>query len=103
MIQDKTYKVQVWDHNDAVVFVYENIYKKVKNPKDPETKIYKTHKNVITAIPVHFGYGDDLTNEDKVKLVEKVASSLEDMYSYDCDGHEIGISYYINTHQYVNA
>ena len=96
MIQDKTYKVKVWDHNDAVVFVYDNVYTKTVDPKDPEKSIHKQSKDVITAIPINFGYEENLTNEDKVKMVERVASSLEDVYSCDPDTDEIGVVYYIN-------
>ena len=50
MIATKAYKVKVYDHNDAVVFVYENRWEKT-NPKDKECHKYKHWKEVLTAIP----------------------------------------------------
>ena len=103
MIADKTYKVKVWDHNDAVVFVYEHRYEKI-NPKDKECHKYKHWKEVLTAIPMNFSYEAELTEEMVVEKVQAVAKSLEAVYVHDCDCHEIGISYIINyNRQYVNA
>lgn len=102
MIADKTYKVKVWDHNDAVVFVYENRYEKI-NPKDKECFKYKRWNEVKTAIPMNFTYDEDLTEEMVVEKVQAVAKSLEAVYALDCDCYEIGISYVINyERQYVN-
>lgn len=103
MIQTKTHKVKVWDHNDAVVYVYENRWEKT-NPSDKECTKYKNWKEVLTAIPMNFSYADELTEEMVVERVQAVANSLEACYSHDTDGYEIGISYVINyNRQYVNA
>ena len=103
MIADKTYKVKVWDHNDAVVYVYEHRYEKA-NPKDKECNRHKHWKEVITAVPLNFGYSDTLTENMVLKKVQAVAKSLEAVYEYDTDGYEIGISYTINyNRQYVNG
>lgn len=102
MIANKTYKVKVWEHNDAVVFVYESRWEKT-NPKDKDCHKYKHWKEVKTAIPMNFGYDEDLTEEMVVEKVQAVASSLEDAYAHDVDCYEIGISYFINyNRQYVN-
>ena len=103
MIQTKTHKVKVWDHNDAVVFVYEHQYEKI-NPKDKKCHKYKQWKEVLTAIPMNFSYEAELTEEMVVEKVQAVAKSLEAVYVHDCDGDEIGISYIINyNRQYVNG
>jgi hypothetical protein len=103
MIVTKTHKVKVWDHNDAVVFVYENRWEKT-NPKDKDCHKYKHWKEVLTAIPMNFGYDENFTEEMVVEKVQAVANSLEAVYVHDCDCHEIGISYTINyNRQYVNA
>ena len=49
MMGDKTYKVKVWGHNDAVVFVYEHRHKKI-NPKDKDCI---KHKHWQEAVYVH--------------------------------------------------
>jgi len=103
MIADKTYKVKVWDHNDAVVFVYENRWEKT-NPTDKECTKYKHWKEVLTAIPMNFGYDRDFSEEMVFQKVQAVASSLEAVYAHDVDSYEISIAYFINyNRQCVNA
>ena len=103
MIADKTYKVKVWGHNDAAVFVYENRHKKI-NPEDTDCHKYKHWQEVLTAIPINFGYDENLSEEMVLEKVQAVADSLQEVYQYDSDTYEIGISYVINYNRHcVNA
>jgi ASC-1-like (ASCH) protein len=101
IIEDQTVEVKVWDHNDAVIFVYENIHEKTGELHE-DVPVWKSYKNVVTAIPVNFVYCDSLSNDDKLEKVRKVADALTELYGYE-DGNEMGVSYYINHDQYVNA
>ena len=103
MIGDKTYKVKVWDHNDAVVFVYEHRHEKI-NPKDKDCIKHKHWQEVLTAIPMNFDYAAELTEDVVLEKVKAVANALEAVYVHDTDAGEMGISYTINyRRQYVNA
>ncbi len=103
MIDTKTHKVKVWDHNDAVVYVYESRWEKT-NPADKECHKHKHWKQVLTAIPMNFTYDPELTEDMVVEKVQAVANSLEACYAHDVDCYEIGISYVINyNRQYVNV
>lgn len=99
LVRDTTHKVKVWDHNDAVIYVYERIYSTKIDPKNPDKKIYKQHTNVITAVPVNFNWDDD--KESRIKRVEAAATALEDLYATEPDT-DIGVCYVINT-PYVNG
>ena len=102
-IEDQTVEVKVYNHNDAVVFVYENRYEKTGEKTETGGDIYKHWHNIITAVPVDFGYEASLTDEEKYELVKNVADSLVALYQYDHDNYEIGVSYYINHDQFVNG
>ena len=53
MIEDKTYKIQVGDYNDAVIYVYSH-RNKIINPKDSEDKHkWKHWKEVETVVPIN--------------------------------------------------
>ena len=101
IIEDQTVEVEVWDHNDAVIFVYETVH---ENPGrySEDVPVWKSYKKVVTAIPVNFTYCDSLSNDDKLEKVRKVADALTELYAYE-DGYQMGVSYYINHDQYVNA
>jgi len=46
MFEDKTHKVKVWDHNDAVIYVIEKNYHTKTDPNDPNKYIHKEESNV---------------------------------------------------------
>ncbi len=102
MLEDKTYKVKVGDHHDAVIFVYER-HRKCLNPDDkPEDHRWKHWKEVVTVIPV-FDDGD-YQNSEGVLLnnVKVTVDALSELYS-SCPDYEMGIEYTMNTHQYINV
>ena len=95
-IEDQTLEVKIWNHNDAVVFVYKHVNNSTK--QEDGTYTYESYLEVLTAIPINFGYEDEeLTDKDRYNKVKKVADSLAEVYCYDPD-YEIGISIYMNTH-----
>jgi len=102
IIEDQTVEVKVWDHNDAVIFVYENIHEKTGEVHESGVDVWRSYKQVVTAIPVNFTYCDSLSSDDKLEKVRKVADALTELYAYE-DGYEMGVSYYINHDQFVNA
>ena len=102
IIEDQTVEVQVWDHNDAVIFVYENIHEKTDEVHESGVPVWRSYKKVVTAIPVNFTCSDSLSSDDMLVLVRKVADALTELYAYE-DGYEMGVSYYINHDQYVNC
>ena len=102
IIEDQTVEVQVWDHNDAVIFVYENIHEKTGEVHESGHDVWRSYKQVVTAIPVDFTYSDSLSEDDKLEKVRKVADALTELYAYQ-DGYEIGVSYYINHDPFVNS
>jgi hypothetical protein len=102
-IETQTLEVKVWDHHDAVVFVTQQRYEKTGEKTESGTDIYSHWKDVLTAIPVDFGYSHELDDEDKYKLVKNVCDSLVALYQYDHDSYEIGVSYYINHDHCVNG
>ena len=102
-IETQTVEVKVWDHHDAVVFVTQQRYEKTGEKTESGTDIYSHWKEVLTAIPVDFGYNNELEDEDKYKLVKNVCDSLVALYQYDHDNYEIVVSYYINHDQFVNG
>jgi len=105
MIQDKTYKIHVGDYHDAVIYVYSH-RNKIINPKDSDDKHkWKHWKEVETVVPISWDmYGDD--REEQIDLfhqkVKAVADALAELYSRHID-YEIGVSYTMNTHQYVTV
>lgn len=102
-IETQTVEVKVWEHHDAVVFVYTQRHEKTGEKTDSGTPIYKHWNEVLTAIPVDFGYNHELDDEEKYKLVKNVADSLVALYQHDHDNYELGVSYYINHNQFVNG
>ena len=102
IIEDQTVEVQVWDHNDAVIFVYESIHEKTGEVHESGVPVWRSYKKVVTAIPVNFTYADNLSSDDKLEKVRKAADALTELYAYE-DGYEMGVSYYINHDQFVNA
>ena len=102
IIEDQTVEVKVWDHNDAVIFVYENIHEKTGEVHESGHDMWRSYKQVITAIPVDFTYDENLSDDDKLEKVRKVADALTELYAYE-EGYEMGVSYYINHDQFVNC
>ena len=92
MLEDKTYKIKTYDHNDAVIYVTEQSY----TITDDKAKL-KT--NVIAVVPINIS---EATDEEFVKLVDRAATSLAYLYNNWPDG-EIKIHYVINSHQFVNC
>jgi len=78
MLQDKTYEVKTWNHNDAVIYV--------------------TETDVVAVIPVNNNEGVD---DDFIVKVNEAAASLAELYQGSPDA-EIKIHYTINSHPYVN-
>jgi hypothetical protein len=103
IIEDQTVEVKVYQHNDAVVYVYENRYEKTGEKSDEGSDIHRQWSNLLVAVPVNFSYEHQLEEEEKYKLVKDVADSLASLYQYETNGYEIGVSFYINSHQYVNC
>lgn len=101
IIQDQTVEVKVWDHNDAVILVYEQIDEKTGEKNEKGHDIWRSYKKVFTAIPVDFSCGE-VSEEERLEKVRKVASALAELYEHQ-EGWEMGVSYYMNEHQYVNC
>lgn len=92
MLEDKTYKIKTYDHNDAVIYVTEHSY----IWRDGKGNCNKT---VIAVVPINIS---EATDEEFVKLVDRAATSLAYLYQNWPDG-EIKIHYVINSHQFVNT
>lgn len=92
MLEDKTYKIKTYDHNDAVIYVTQHyhIWRDGKGIHD---------KTVIAVVPINIS---EATDEEFVKLVDRAATSLSYLYNNWPDG-EIKIHYVINSHQFVNC
>jgi len=73
MKEKRTLEVKVWDHHDAVVFVTQQRYEKTGEKTEAGHDKYNHWKEVLTAIPVDFGYNAELDDEEKYKLVKNVA------------------------------
>lgn len=103
MLEDKTYKVKVGDHNDAVIFVYER-HRKCLNPDDePENHRWKHWKEVVTVIPVNHDFEDyQDTSGQFYTNVRATVDALAELYSSSPD-YEMGVEYVMNTHQYINV
>jgi hypothetical protein len=99
MIQTKTHKVKVWDHDDAVVYVYESRWEYT----DKGCNKYRHWNHLITAIPLNFGYEDDLTQADIIAKIQEVVDALYAVYALNTDGNEINISYLINNLRCINC
>ena len=94
MLEDKTYKIKTYDHNDAVIYVTQQDYVM----RDGRA-IHSNH--VIAVIPVNCTetvQGDD----SLIKKVQDAANYLAVLYSNWPDG-EIKIQYVINAHPWVNV
>lgn len=98
MLRDKAYKIKVWDHNDAVIYVTEKYYTSQVNPADPTKYKHKEVINNVAIIPVNSGGSSDA---EFIEKVQKTVDALSELYSGEPDS-EISISYIINAHQYVN-
>ena len=99
MLEDKTHKIKVWDHNDAVIYVKEKYYSSRVNPDDPEKYIHKEVTNTLAVIPVNYGGSVDSVFIEKVIAA---ADALAELYSGECDS-EVHVGYLINSNPYVNA
>jgi len=99
MLEDKTHKIKVWDHNDAVIYVKEKYYSSRVNPDDPEKYIHKEVTNTLAVIPVNSEGG---VHTEFIEKVQKAADALAELYSGECDS-EVHVGYVINSNPYVNA
>ena len=99
MMEDQILQLKVRNDSDAVVFVYEKRYEKTES----DNAQYKHWHEVVTAVPVNFGYDHELSDEGKYELVKSVADALADIYSYETDTYEMGVSFYINHRTYING
>jgi hypothetical protein len=102
IIEDQTVEVKVWNHNDAVIFVYETIHEKTGEVHESGHDVWRSYNQVITAIPVDFIYAENLSDEDKLEKVRNAADALGNLYSHAGD-YEMGVSYYINHDPFVNS
>lgn len=93
MIQDKTYKIKTYDHNDAVIFVYERHYLQKKDPKDEEKKIYWSENRVVAVVPVNKDF--EVEEAEFIKRVNATVEALASLYEHTPD-YEIGISCVLN-------
>ena len=103
MLEDKTYKVKVGDYHDAVIYVYER-HRKCLNPDDkPEDHRWKHWKEVVTVIPVHNGFDDYQDKSGSFhNNIRVTVDALSELYAESPD-YEMGVSYTMNTHQYINV
>ena len=105
MLEDKTYKIKVADYHDAVIYVYER-HVECLNPdeEDAEKKKWKHWKEIVTVIPVCTGYNEDYQDRSGNfhNNVRVTVDALSELYSENPD-YEMGISYTMNTHQYINV
>ena len=98
MIEDKTHKVKVWDHNDAVIYVTEKYYHSKVNPDDPTKYTHKEVTNTLAVIPV---VSDSTPDAEFIEKVQKAADALADLYSTYPDS-EVSVGYVINSNPWVN-
>jgi hypothetical protein len=103
MIEDQTLEIKVYNHNDAIIFVYENRHEPTGEKTKGGSEIHKHWQNVVTAIPVNFSYPCEVTDEEKYELVKNVADSLSALYQHETDNYEMGVSFYINHAPYING
>ena len=101
IIEDQTVEVKVWNCDDAVIFVYENMYDKTDELHEG-VPVMRHYQKVLTAIPVNFCCDLTLEDDEKLEKVRKVASALAELYEFQ-DGYEMGVSYYMNAHPYLNC
>tara|TARA_R100001440_G_scaffold12095_2_gene21354 strand:- start:883 stop:1191 length:309 start_codon:yes stop_codon:yes gene_type:complete len=101
IIEDQTVEVKVWNHNDAVIFVYEDMYDKTDELYEG-VPVMRHYQKVFTAIPVNFCCCNELEEDEKLEKVRKVASALAELYESQ-DGCEMSVSYYMNAHPCVNC
>ena len=105
MLEDKTYKVKVADYHDAVIYVYER-HAECLNPdeEDVEKKKWKHWKEIVTVIPVCTGYNEDYQDRSGNfhNNIRVTVDALSELYG-DSPDYEMGISYTMNTHQYINV
>ena len=104
MLEDKTYKIKVWDHHDAVIYVYARHTEQL-NPEeeDVEKRKWKHWKEVVAVIPVHNGSDDYQDTSGAFQNDVKVTvDALAELYSSSPD-YEMGVEYVMNTHQYINV
>jgi len=99
MLEDKTHKIKVWDHNDAVIYVTQKYYHSKVSPDDPTKYTHKEVTNTLAVIPVS---SSDTIDDGFIEKVQKAADALAELYSGEPDS-EVSISYIINAHQYVNV
>lgn len=98
MIEDKTHKVKVWDHNDAVIYVTDTFYIQRKDPNNPDKFISKEQKGVLAVVPVNSSEG---ITETFLENVQKAADALANLYSNEPDS-EVKVTYSINAYPAVN-
>ena len=104
MIEDKTYKIKVGDYHDAVIYVYER-HVKCLNPEEADTskRKFKHWKEVAAVIPVNNDFDDYQDTSGRFhNNVRVVVDALTELYGNSPD-YEMGISYTMNTHQYINV
>jgi len=104
MIEDKTYKIKVGDYHDAVIYVYER-HVKCLNPEEDDVgkRKYKHWKEVAAVIPVNNDFDDYQDTSGRFYTnVRVVVDALTELYGSSPD-YEMGISYTMNTHQYINV
>jgi len=103
MIEDKTYKIKTWDHNDAVIYVYTRHTKCLNPDADSDDRKYKEWKEVIAVLPVNNDYDDIHDESGKFHCnVRVTVEALTELYGSHPD-YEVGISYVMNTHQYISV
>lgn len=99
MLEDKTYKIKVFDCTDAVIFVKEKYYDSKVNPDDPTKYTHKEVTNTLAVIPV---VSDSTPDAEFIEKVQKAADALADLYSTHPDS-EVSIGYVINSNPWVNV
>ena len=98
MLQDKTYKIKTWDHNDAVIYVTESYSYTKPDPNNPPHNKWVTKTEVIAVVPVSTV---NKVDDTFIQRVQDTANSLAQLYQ-DTPDSEVKVQYVINAHPYVN-
>ena len=103
MIDNKTFKIKTWDHNDAVIYVYTRHTKCLNPDADSDDRKYKEWKEVLTVIPVNNDFEDYQDTSGMFhNNVRATVDALSELYAASPD-YEMGIEYTMNTHPYINV
>jgi hypothetical protein len=92
MLEDRTFEIKTYDHNDAVIYVTSHSYV-IRDDK----AVHSTEVIAVVPINIMDSYATEFTEK-----VSKACDALAELYQYWPDG-EVKIQYVINAHPYVNV